>query len=172
MALLNHHALFQVLERLSCAIIIFYAVYGCICSLESYLFIDDVKHYYNNNNNNDDARLAMKIRLNMIETIGSNFGMRTECLLCGSLDSTEHVLSCEKMERRSSRAGIEELGKGERMGEIVKQFQEMERERTIEMKTKTEREINDMCDVSVNMNGYAAANGLDVENEPGDEMIL
>ena len=121
---------------------------------------------------NDDARLAMKIRLNMIETIGSNFGMRTECLLCGSLDSTEHVLSCEKMERRSSRAGIEELGKGERMGEIVKQFQEMERERTIEMKTKTEREINDMCDVSVNMNGYAAANGLDVENEPGDEMIL
>ena len=120
---------------------------------------------------NDDARLAMKIRLNMIETIGSNFGMRTECLLCGRVDSTEHVLSCEKMEQ-SSLAGLEELEKGERMGEIVKRFQEMEIERTIEMKTRTEQEINDICDVGVDMNGYAAANGLDDGNEPSDEMIL
>ena len=46
----------------------------------------------------------LKIRLNMTDLQGnfkSNKNLSETCLLCGSMDTTEHVLECKKDEERT-----------------------------------------------------------------------
>ena len=45
---------------------------------------------------NKNARMALKIRLNMVQMIDANFGRRTLCVLCNEPDSTEHIFSCTR----------------------------------------------------------------------------
>ena len=46
---------------------------------------------------NEQARIALKIRLNMIEWIGGNYGVTRPCNLCGEEDTTEHVFACKQV---------------------------------------------------------------------------
>ena len=43
---------------------------------------------------NQEARMAMMIRLNMIEWIDDNYGGIRTCTICGNDITTEHVLQC------------------------------------------------------------------------------
>ena len=70
---------------------------------------------------NDDARLAMTIRLNMVDWIESNYGRRGVCTMCGEEDSTEHVFWCIHGGIGSG-ATIKDLELGENMAKIVELF--------------------------------------------------
>ena len=48
---------------------------------------------------NEIARRALMIRLNMVEWVGGNYGVRRSCNLCGEEDITEHVFACKEMRR-------------------------------------------------------------------------
>ena len=75
---------------------------------------------------NYDARMAIIIRLNLLETISHNFGVRKNCLLCGAWnDTTEHVFDCTGMEEND--LTVDNLRQGTRMEEVIKLFREMER---------------------------------------------
>ena len=50
---------------------------------------------YIKESHNNDARLAMKIGLNMVEWIERNCGGVGVCPLCGEKDSMELVFACE-----------------------------------------------------------------------------
>ena len=65
---------------------------------------------------NNDAREAIKIRLNMVDAITSNFGIRKNCSLCGNDDSTEHVFECAAMGCHG--LSIEDLMQGTNMREV------------------------------------------------------
>ena len=74
---------------------------------------------------NNDAREAMKIRLNMVDSITSNFGIRKNCSLCGNKnDNTEHVFECAAMGCHG--LSIEDLMQGTNMREVVELFRKME----------------------------------------------
>ena len=88
---------------------------------------------------NEDARLAMKIRLNMVDWIGGNFGKDEGCPVCGGEDTTEHVFSCGKM---AESVTVKNLEEGKAMADIVHHFRETE---------KTWKEIF-MTRIQINMN--------------------
>ena len=78
---------------------------------------------------NEDARVAMKIRLNMIEWIEGNMGREVCCPLCESeLDTTEHVFACVGSENDTNLT-IKDLEEGRRMKEIVELFSTNEQNR-------------------------------------------
>ena len=71
---------------------------------------------------NEDARLAMKIRLNMMEWIEGNMGQEVCCPLCESeMDTTEHVFACAGSENDTNLT-VKDLEEGRRMKEIVELF--------------------------------------------------
>ena len=76
---------------------------------------------------NDDARLALKIRLNMVEWVEGNFGGSGCCPICGGTDTTEHVFECgnEMVET----VNVKNLEEGRSMAEIVKHFRNTEEKR-------------------------------------------
>ena len=77
---------------------------------------------------NDDARMAVKIRLNMIDTITHNFGTKKNCLVCEEEnDTTEHVFECVGLGTHD--LTVENLKQGTRMQEVVELFRKMEDER-------------------------------------------
>ena len=77
---------------------------------------------------NENARLALKIRLNMVEWIAGNMGEESLCPLCEKeKDTTEHVFACEKLENNV--VTVKDLENGEKMTEIVKLFKRNEEER-------------------------------------------
>ena len=85
---------------------------------------------YLNEVHNDDARMAIKIRLNMVEWIESNYGKETKCPLCKEeKDTTEHVFSCEQMKDENNGVCVRNLEKGEKMMEIVELFRKNEDKR-------------------------------------------
>ena len=77
---------------------------------------------------NDEARMALKIRLNMVDWIPQNFGKHGGCPLCGEEDSTEHVFNCNAT-MEGGRPSIKNLEDGEKMKEIVDLFMLTERRR-------------------------------------------
>ena len=78
---------------------------------------------------NEDARVAMKIRLNMIEWIEGNMGREVCCPLCQSeLDTTEHVFACVGSENDTNLT-VKDLEEGRRMKEIVELFSTNEQNR-------------------------------------------
>ena len=77
---------------------------------------------------NDDARLAVTIRLNMVDWIENNYGRRGVCTLCGEEDSTEHVFWCN-YGGTGSGASIKDLELGENMVKIVELFKVTESNR-------------------------------------------
>ena len=86
---------------------------------------------YLKNLHNDDARLAMKIRLNMVDWIESNYGRCGSCPLCGDEDTTEHVFVCSER----SGVSVKDLENGEKMDKIVELFKVTEvnrREKLVE----------------------------------------
>ena len=76
---------------------------------------------------NDDARLALKIRLNMVDWIQGNFGGKGNCPMCGGEDTTEHVFECNN--ERLDVVNIKNLEDGKEMMEIVRHFRETEKKR-------------------------------------------
>ena len=77
---------------------------------------------------NDDARLALKIRLNMVEWVAGNFGEQERCPVCEvEVDTTEHVLRCGIAEERQ--VTIKDLEEGKSMAEIVRVFRRTEEKR-------------------------------------------
>ena len=83
---------------------------------------------------NDDARMAMKIRLNMIDWIEKNYGVEAVCPLCGEEDSTEHVFACEHGGNELG-VSVKDLEDGQKMDKIVELFKKAEtlrRERILE----------------------------------------
>ena len=86
---------------------------------------------------NEDARMAMKIRLNMIEWIDGNMGKESACPLCKQeADTTEHVFVCEAMDNQSVTVG--DLVEGEKMMEVVELFRRNEEQRRVIMKDHVE----------------------------------
>ena len=78
---------------------------------------------------NVDVRKALKIRLNMSEFIGGNFGEKNSlCTLCNQPDSTEHVFQCCGVANEAN-VTVDDLRNGERMNEIVCLFDRTEEER-------------------------------------------
>ena len=98
---------------------------------------------YINELHNEMAKKAVKIRLNMIEFIKNNFGMRVNCLLCGEEDSTEHVLACRSIAQRVP-VTTDDLKRGTNMEEIVNRFEEMRKRRDEKIKEDTEKEIAEL----------------------------
>ena len=77
---------------------------------------------------NENARMAMIIRLNMIDGIGGNMGRASTCPLCmREEDTTEHVFCCEDME--DTNVTVKNLEDGERMAEVVELFMNNEERR-------------------------------------------
>ena len=76
---------------------------------------------------NDDARMAIKIRLNMVEWVDDNYGLNDCCNLCGEHNTTEHVFACEIIE--DVHVTVKDLEQGEKMEEVVKLFKTAENER-------------------------------------------
>ena len=77
---------------------------------------------------NEDARMALKIRLNMIEWIGDNVGEEVSCPLCGEHDTTEHVFVCGGSVNETG-VTVKDLEEGQRMKEIVELFAKNEQKR-------------------------------------------
>ena len=77
---------------------------------------------------NDDVRIAMKVRLNMVEWIDENYGQSSGCIMCGEADTTEHVFHCGGV-RNEEKVTVKDLEKGERMKDIVKLFKRSEEKR-------------------------------------------
>ena len=77
---------------------------------------------------NDDARMAMKIRLNVLDSISRNFGRNRNCELCGDNDnSTEHVFLCNGLDHHD--LDISDLYEGNRMDEVIALFRDMEKKK-------------------------------------------
>ena len=77
---------------------------------------------------NENARLAIKIRLNMVEWIAGNMGEESLCPLCEKeCDTTEHVFACEKLENKV--VTVKDLENGEKMMEVVNLFKRNEERR-------------------------------------------
>ena len=88
---------------------------------------------------NEDARMALKIRLNMIEWIGDNVGTEVSCPLCGREgDTTEHVFACNGSVNNTG-VTVKNLEDGQRMKEIVELFKRNEQKRRDQME----------CDIKV-----------------------
>ena len=86
---------------------------------------------------NEDARMAMKIRLNMVEWIDGNMGKETACPLCKQeADTTEHVFVCEDMGNETVSVG--DMEDGEKMMEVVELFRRNEEHRRVKMKDHLE----------------------------------
>ena len=77
---------------------------------------------------NDDARLALKIRLNMVDWIETNYGRNGVCPLCGEEDTTEHVFECEHGGRDSG-VSVKDMEMGENMDKVVELFKVTETKR-------------------------------------------
>ena len=90
---------------------------------------------------NEDARLAMKIRLNMVDWIGGNYGKDEGCPVCGGEDTTEHVFSCGKMAESVTLKNLEE---GKAMADIVHHFRETEKTRKDILMTRVQINMNSM----------------------------
>ena len=73
---------------------------------------------------NNDVRDALKIRLNMVDAVAENFGIRKNCALCGMNDNTEHVFECSALGDHG--LTIENLMAGTNMLEVVELFRKME----------------------------------------------
>ena len=80
---------------------------------------------YLNEIHNDNARLAVKIRLNMVDWIETNYGVAGVCPLCGEEDSTEHVFWCEHGGSESG-VTVKDLEDGQKMDKIVDLFKKTE----------------------------------------------
>ena len=77
---------------------------------------------------NQEARMAIIIRLNMLECMTHNFGVRKSCSLCGNVnDTTEHAFECPS--RSNKELTLSDLEQGIKMGEIVKMFSDIERQK-------------------------------------------
>ena len=72
---------------------------------------------YLNHVYNSQASMAIKIRLNMVQWIGNNGGVKEKCPLCDAEDTTEHVFNCEAVENRQN-VNVRDLERGEKMKEI------------------------------------------------------
>ena len=88
---------------------------------------------------NEDARLAMKIRLNMVDWIGSNFGKEDRCPVCGEEDTTEHVFECGTTTETVTLKNLEE---GRAMADIVRHFRETEEIRKEIITTEIQIKMN------------------------------
>ena len=78
---------------------------------------------------NEDARMAIKIRTNMVEWIDDNIGVESSCPLCGKGgDTTEHVFACDEVENPEM-VTVSDLENGAKMKEIVELFRRCEEER-------------------------------------------
>ena len=77
---------------------------------------------------NENARMAMKIRLNMVDWIQKNFGVEGVCPLCGEEDATEHVFACE-YGGRGSGVSVKDLEDGIKMDKIIELFKKTETDR-------------------------------------------
>ena len=76
---------------------------------------------------NENARMAMKIRLNMVDWIQKNFGVEGVCPLCGEEDSTEHVFACDG--GLGLGVSVKDLEDGTKMDKIIELFKETETKR-------------------------------------------
>ena len=83
---------------------------------------------YLTNTYNEDARMAIKIRLNMVEWVQGNIGKDEGCPLCGEADTTEHVFTCEGSNNFGG-VTVKNLEEGSRMQEIVEMFERNEKKR-------------------------------------------
>ena len=88
---------------------------------------------------NNDARTALRIRLNVLTFVKTNFGMKGSCPLCGQSDSTEHVITCKDTD--SGDLSTTDLEKGERMDEMVLLFNNTEEKRKSRLERDVEEEI-------------------------------
>ena len=99
---------------------------------------------------NDDARLALKIRLNIVEWIGGNYGLSRPCNLCGLEDTTEHVFACQDGSciedgHEDEIVMVKDLESGKSMRSIVKLFQRTEEKRKTELMEDIIINCVDMC---------------------------
>ena len=94
---------------------------------------------------NNDARLALMIRLNMVEWIGGNYGISRPCNLCGKEDTTEHVFAC-------SGGGQHDAGEEGRSVTVkdLEEGQSMERIITLFKRTKERRKEELLEDIAIN----------------------
>ena len=76
---------------------------------------------------NENARMAMKIRLNMVDWIQKNFGVEGVCPLCGEEDSTEHVFACDG--GLGLGVSVKDLEDGMKMDKIIELFKKTETKR-------------------------------------------
>ena len=80
----------------------------------------------------------------MTEYIKTNYGLKTECILCGQDDSTEHIFVCPSQEK-NTKVSIKNLEEGTKMKEIVSLFKTTEERRKKKMRDLAEEEIERIC---------------------------
>ena len=102
---------------------------------------------YLTNTYNDDARTALRLRLNMLTFVKTNFGMKGSCPLCGHNDSTEHVLLCGESE--CGELNINDLEQGTNMDALVCLFNATEERRSTKLQRDIEEEIRVFLDAAV-----------------------
>lgn len=88
---------------------------GTTCARETY--IKDTK--------NDDTRMALMIRLNMVDVIGTNFGVKSLCEVCKEVETTEHIITCHGDENMH----MDQLIEGTRMKKVVDVLRILEKRR-------------------------------------------
>ena len=82
---------------------------------------------------NEEARMGIKIRLNMVEWIDDNLGQESVCPLCREeKDTTEHVFACREGQNIHG-VTVKNLEDGENMGKIVELFKGTEERRREEL---------------------------------------
>ena len=82
---------------------------------------------------NEEARMGIKIRLNMVEWIDDNLGQESVCPLCREeKDTTEHVFACREGQNIHG-VTVKNLEDGENMGKIVELFKGNEERRREEL---------------------------------------
>ena len=106
---------------------------------------------------NDDARLALMIRLNMVNWIGGNYGVRRPCDLCGEEDTTEHVFACNGGEQndageesKSVTVTVKDLENGQSMRRIIELFRRTEEKRKEELLEDIVINCVEMCNEDKN----------------------
>lgn len=74
---------------------------------------------------NNTTRMAMFIRLNMMEMVTTNYGRNEQCVICNvSRDTTEHVFECKNTD-----VSIEDLKNATNMDKVVELFRKVEEEK-------------------------------------------
>ena len=81
---------------------------------------------------------ALKIKLNMVESIMDNYGKRMECVLCNSEETTEHIITCNNIPSEwkegceVSILGEEEKENVSKLIELFKKTGDLKKEKIIE----------------------------------------